>query len=387
MDRRVLIISPWYGGNAGGVAIITESLVAALAYAGNKPVVLVASAPTTPWPARGLHQESVYGLTVYGDDVLVHGIVRRFTSVVRRAIALVLLMAIIARHRIRLAHFQFDVPEYTPIRRWLTWLGIPFVTTFHGSEVHQLEPKTEAADNLGKVVRASAMVTTVSHDLSVKLQRLVPEAQNRTAVIPNCVPVDAWNRLIHLDKVTREVDVLFIGSLRPVKGIDFLLRVLPLLVQRRPTLKAWIVGAGDMQNHIARSISVAGLDANVALLGAVSRQEMSGILQQARILVITSRAEGAPLVALEAQLAGVPVVATRVGGLPEVVAPMASALVPFGDSDGFANACERLLADEAHWDDCSIKARRWCQARFRPDIMAAQYSSLYRSVQASNVDR
>jgi glycosyltransferase involved in cell wall biosynthesis len=103
----------------------------------------------------------------------------------------------------------------------------------------------------------------------------------------------------------------------------------------------------------------------------------------ARALVVPSRAESMPYVVLEAVAAALPVVATRVGGIPEIFGPRADELVTPGDPDALAAALERLLADPARAAAGAQARRDWLMPRFNIGLMQDQVGALYDDILAA----
>lgn len=141
-------------------------------------------------------------------------------------------------------------------------------------------------------------------------------------------------------------DVLFIGEMLFAKGVDTLLEALALIRDRRghaPTLLA--VGSGPDRERLEEMARTLGLADAVAFEGP---QPIRAALARARLMAMPSRAESLPYVVLEAAAAGVPLVATRVGGIPEILAPVADELIAPGDADALARAMlARLNEDDA----------------------------------------
>ena len=129
-------------------------------------------------------------------------------------------------------------------------------------------------------------------------------------------------------------DLLFIGELRPVKGVDTLLRAIAVARDRRP-VSAVIVGAGPDRQMLENLNRELGLDARVRFAGA---KPVAEAMQLARAMVVPSRAESLPYVVLEAAAAGMPLITTGVGGIPEIVAGTDTPLLPPDDAGALANA-------------------------------------------------
>jgi glycosyltransferase involved in cell wall biosynthesis len=288
----------------------------------------------------------------------------------------------VVRYGVRIVHFQYAVPGFTPLRTWLRILRVPFLVTFHGSDVHQAALGSEAAEGIDSLVRSANLVTVTSDGLLRDLVERSPHARETAEVIPNGIPIDIWDLAAEPDScVPRDIDVLFVGNLRIVKGPDFLVEAFRVLVTLRPSTSLVFVGCGDMDEQLRLGVREAGLEAHVTFAGRAGRKDIAGYYRRARVLAVPSRAEGFSLVAAEAQLFGVPVVATSVGGLPQTICDgETGSLVAFGDTVGFAAACRDLLDDEERWVRSSSSARTWAHAHFSPDVMAGRFADLYERV-------
>ncbi|MEO8194456.1 MAG: glycosyltransferase family 4 protein [Gemmatimonadales bacterium] len=142
------------------------------------------------------------------------------------------------------------------------------------------------------------------------------------------------------------------------KGLDTLLEAIALLVRDRPGVEIRIAGRGNGAQRV-RELSLAlGIEKNVRLLGAVTDAQRNELFSGAAVQLMPSRFEGFGLAAAEAMAAGVPLVASAVGSLPEVVdAPRGGVLVPPADPRALADATARLLDDPAARERLSISAR------------------------------
>ena len=136
------------------------------------------------------------------------------------------------------------------------------------------------------------------------------------------------------------VEFLFIGELRHLKGVDVLLAALKRL--NAATARAVIVGDGPEVAEFKTLVHRLGLGARVSLVGALPANIA---FTMGKILVMPSRAENLPYVAMEAAAAGVPLIATQVGGLPEIIQGSDTRLVPADDPEALACAMA-LVADD-----------------------------------------
>jgi glycosyltransferase involved in cell wall biosynthesis len=151
------------------------------------------------------------------------------------------------------------------------------------------------------------------------------------------------------------------------------------VVRRVPTAKLLLVGSGPEEQAIRQQITQLGLGQSVRFLGL--RKDVARLLAQADLFLLTSISEGIPLTIIEAMCAGVPVVCTRVGGVPEVVIDGETGLTAAaGDDEGLAAAVLRLAEDPAFHQQAARRAAERACALFREDQMANRYLELYREM-------
>lgn len=154
-----------------------------------------------------------------------------------------------------------------------------------------------------------------------------------------------------VDNADADFDLVFIGEMLIAKGVDTLLQAMRLIRQKRgnaPRLLA--VGSGPDRSLLMQRADEYGLAGDVTFEDA---QPIRGVLARARIMVMPSHAESLPYVVLEAAAAGMPMIATNVGGIPEILAPCADMLVDPGDVGALAQAILRQLTE----DDGTSRAR------------------------------
>jgi glycosyltransferase involved in cell wall biosynthesis len=178
-------------------------------------------------------------------------------------------------------------------------------------------------------------------------------------------------------------DLLFLGMLRDLKGIDIFIEAVAVLAQRhRRTVTALVAGQADDESKryrlLARRLGVAD---RIAFSNPLPTREA---FAAARAVVVPSRAESMPYVVLEAIAAGMPIVATRVGGIPEIFGPAANRLVSPGDPTVLADAIDGVLDNPERAAAEAAALRDWLRPRFGLDVMNQEVEALYRKVLAHN---
>jgi glycosyltransferase involved in cell wall biosynthesis len=185
-----------------------------------------------------------------------------------------------------------------------------------------------------------------------------------------------------------------VASLREYKGHRVLLEAVRLLRPRRPDVRVVLVGDGELRGELERRIARERLSEVVELRGALPHQEIPAVLAGATAMVlpsVTSRdgqMEGIPVALMEAMAAGVPVVSTRLSGIPELVRDGETGLlVPERDAQALADAMERLAGDPALGARLADEARRAVRERFDRGRNVARLAALFEQVGAPATPR
>lgn len=158
------------------------------------------------------------------------------------------------------------------------------------------------------------------------------------------------------------------------KGHENFLRAVARLRARFPQLEVLLIGDGPLRPGLERETENLGIRDQVQFLG--DRRDIAALLACLDISVVPSSSESLSNVILESMAAGVPVVATRVGGNAELLEGRGS-LVPYGDDRALAEALDRLLRDPALRSELAIKARQFAEQKFSTDRMALHHQQLY----------
>jgi glycosyltransferase involved in cell wall biosynthesis len=200
---------------------------------------------------------------------------------------------------------------------------------------------------------------------------LVGRGSTPRRVIPNgLAPKDFEERAPDADAA----DFLFIGELRHLKGVDVLLEATAAIAQKRP-VRAVIVGSGPEGEALRAKAHALGLDGLVRFPGAMPAHSAFPL---GRCLVVPSRAESFPYVVLEAGAAGKPLIATRVGGIPEIVADTRTELVEAGSVPDLTQAMEAVLSDPAGASARAVELRDVVARKFTVAAMTDQVIDFYR---------
>jgi glycosyltransferase involved in cell wall biosynthesis len=172
-----------------------------------------------------------------------------------------------------------------------------------------------------------------------------------------------------------------VGRLVPVKGHAHLLQAFAI-VRRSLSARLFVFGEGPLESELRRCSETAGMDVEVRFMGF--RRNVRAYLNSLDVLVIPSLHEGLPYTLLEAMYSKVPVVASNVGGLAEVIEHnVTGILVPPADPAALAAAIERLCREPRLRDTLTERAFARACERFLVDTMAAEYIDVYHAMRGA----
>lgn len=170
-------------------------------------------------------------------------------------------------------------------------------------------------------------------------------------------------------------DLIFIGELRPVKGIDVLIDAIASLHAAGRTVTATLVGSGPDEAALKAQVQHLALQHAIRFISAMPARKA---LALGRIMVIPSRAESLPYVVLETAAAGKSLITTRVGGIPEIYGPLSDALIEAGNADALAAAIARTMDNTAAAERLAFELRQRVASSFSVDAMVDGVVSAYR---------
>jgi L-malate glycosyltransferase len=218
------------------------------------------------------------------------------------------------------------------------------VITVHGSDLNLICSKGVLAKIYGSTLTSADCVITVSNRLKELVLGLSPKA--KVTVIHNCVDPAMFGA--KTKKVSGKTKtILFVGRLCEAKGIRHLIEAFSEASQDQAGVKLTIVGDGPMRGELSAEIEQRGMKDWIEIRGFIDYQDLPSVYSESDIFVLPSLSEGFPLTVVEAMASKVAVIATDVGGIPEILVDGVNGLlVKPGSSQGLSDAMKRLIMDE-----------------------------------------
>jgi glycosyltransferase involved in cell wall biosynthesis len=226
---------------------------------------------------------------------------------------------------------------------------------------------------LQRAAYSCAHVVAANSDAAAGRLRQEQVPEHKVAVVRNGLDIGLFQQPRTRSRYRR---VIAVANLRPVKGLDVLVDATSEVLRRFPDAVVHVAGSGPEQAAITARAAAAGIADKFVCLGA--RDEVPALLAESDIFVLPSRSESLPNSVLEAMAAGLPIVASAVGGIPELIDDgRTGVLVPSGDPQALAAALCRVMADANFAGQLGTAARAQAEARYSFDRMAADFESLY----------
>jgi colanic acid/amylovoran biosynthesis glycosyltransferase len=266
--------------------------------------------------------------------------------------------------------------------------GIPYSFTAHGSDLH-----VDRHMLCAKVAEASFVVPISEFNRQVILEECGPSVEPRLVVVHTGVETDHF-RSRPEDAAADVFRIVCVGTLHEVKGQRYLVEACRRLRDDAIPFECRLIGDGEDREMLAALARQHGLEKHVILEGELDRRQLGARLAAAHVLVAPSvptaqgKREGIPVVLMEAMSSGVPVVASRLSGIPELVEDGRSGLlVAPKDVDGLADALRRLHGDSALRGRFAAEGRRVVERDFDIRRNAARLGELFRQPIAAESGR
>lgn len=379
---HILLVTPFSLASTGGITMIVRMLSREFLALGHSVSILVPGERET--------------ITRIGDEgaSAVHAVYLRIPVVPDAPVAG--LAAFVLKYPVtlwRLRRFlveqAVDVVMVQYPLAWMSYLGVlrrvsnwKLIVTFQGNDAHDLHqrPWLERLV-LSRLIKSTDCVTAVSGSLLQKVRRVFPSVPADAPIIPNGAAAPVSTAAPSKLPAVPSHYIVSIGQLIDRKGHDVLIRALGLLLRDHGlSVEAVIVGDGPLRTSLEELSRREGIETNVTFTGDQPNEVVYAILERSRFCVLPSRAEGFPLVVVEAMAAGRPVIASNIDGVPTIVrGGETGLLVPVDDAPALAKAIRDLWTDDARRQMMAARARDLASREFTWRGIASRYLELIES--------
>lgn len=200
------------------------------------------------------------------------------------------------------------------------------------------------------IFKHASMVIALTEDMRREIREI---CDRQVVVVPNGVDLNQFENVSGKD-IRRQLEIsvgrkviVFVGRLHPIKGLGYLVRAMKLVKERNKDAVLVMVGGGEEKGRLEKLAADLGLLEDIRFVDSVASEEVPRFLMASDVFVLPSMSEGFPNVILEAMACGLPIVATRVGGLPEIIEDGKNGLlVEPGNPEQIAGSILQLLGDD-----------------------------------------
>lgn len=261
---------------------------------------------------------------------------------------------------------------------------VPVILHMHGGEFLKFfydECTPRKQRKIRSVLQRCTYIIAVSEKGKADLLQLAPTSN--VIAIANPVEIPAWTET----SPSAHGTLLYLAHLRHKKGIYDLLNAMRPLIGDFPDLCLVAGGDGEV-GEVRRKSRELGLAEHVELVGWVQGDNKAELLRKSWLFVLPSHFEGLPMAVLEAMAAGLPVVSTAVGGIPQVVRDGVDGfIIPPGDVDALERAIRKLLIDSNLRQRMGASARQRIRSKFSAQIVVPQIETIWESLGLSQVTK
>jgi colanic acid/amylovoran biosynthesis glycosyltransferase len=259
------------------------------------------------------------------------------------------------------------------------------ITTFHGYDVNTY-PRKHGHDVYRRLFQRGDLFTANSRFTAGRAEALgCPK--DKIVVLPVGVDLGDFKHTVRKATPGEEIRLLTVARLVEVKGIEYGIRAVARVTRSFPRIRYQIVGDGPMLTQLRELADNLGVAGSVDFLGGQTRDEVGRLYDRAHLFLLPGvvgsdgAQEGQGLVLLEAQACGIPVLATRVGGIPESVLDGDSGyLVGQRDVDALSKKLAHLIEHPELWPEMGRKGRALVEGKFDADSLHEQLVGIYQGV-------
>lgn len=252
-----------------------------------------------------------------------------------------------------------------------------FVTMFHKGDILLGDERTPAI--YARLPEQGDAFLAISE--SWNRRKLVEFGFDNARIISHPIGVNTQQIEFKVrEQLGTEVAILTVARLHPEKGLDYGLRAVARLIARNPSkdVQYRIIGDGEDRYRLMALIDELGLHAHVTLLGPLPTASVINWMHASHVFMLPSLAEGTPTVLLEAQASGMPVLATDVGGVRDIVQDgLAGSIVPASDAAALTEKLQQFIDHPEAWPRMGHEGRRFVEEKHDIVKLNARLAGLF----------
>jgi glycosyltransferase involved in cell wall biosynthesis len=370
---RIAFVTNTYYPDIGGMERYVEMLAAALSKL-SEICVLTRNVARSPREPDGQLVVVRLGLPMTGGRLLTRFVLHLFVSLG--------VFKYLIKHRPQVVHAHGTSLLLFACLLFRKLSGSRFVLTVHGSGI--IMPSRFERRLLNYFSRKVDVLVVASESLLKILRRQTPTG--RTAIIPNAVDVKMIDSMRGEGAIGNN-RIATVANLRAVKGLEYLLRAIRILVDAGYHVHLDIAGSGSRLDRLKALSASLDLKDRVTFLGRVEPKQVFRILSESNIFAMSSLSDAFPLALLEAMAVGLPVIATSVPVIPDIIENGRNGLlVPPRDSRALARAIAEVLEASSYAQTLGSNARRTVLEHYQIQSVALEHYRLYRSLTEKQFD-
>ena len=296
---------------------------------------------------------------------------------------------VIKKLKMDIIHAHWSLPQGLTGLICKNVLKVACVTTLHGSDIHGLRYPILKSLN-AKIIKNSDICTANSGATAEMAGDFFKAG--KIEIVPMGVDPDFFSRpgnagALRMRGENDERIILYVGRFIDLKGVDYLIRALPGVLEKYPKTKCLLVGSGPMKDGLISLSKRLNLENKVIFKDKVSQEKLINIYSTANIFILPSiinkkkQTEGLGVVLLEAMACGIPVVGSNVGGIPDIIKDGETGLLTRQkDPDDIAEKVIKLLSDEKLRDKVVENGLNLVRQNFSWEIISDKFLKIYHDV-------
>ena len=267
-----------------------------------------------------------------------------------------------------------------------TWLSKPihrkpFIVTVHGSDIFRGSSIPVVSTLTRICLNFASHIIAVSSALQEALITLgvIPK---KISVVSNAVNLSTF----YPSQATKQDRILFVGNLAESKGVEYLIKAMPIILQKMKGYRLTIIGDGPQRSELEHLAQLLGLQDSIDFLGSLPQPVVAEWMRKSKLFVLPSIYEGFGIVLLEALASGLPVVGTEVGGIRDIISPEVGALVPPASPESLANAILDILTNEARYSELQAHTVSYVRNKYTWEAKAQEILEIYCATLSKKTD-